>query len=107
MIEQTGVDGVTAARGAIGNPWIFQQARDLAAGRPMRIPTLQEQREVLAEHYRLAEEVYGPKRCSRLMRKFGIRYAKLHPQKDAVRSDFIAVKSGQEWQRVLEQWYVE
>jgi tRNA-dihydrouridine synthase B len=31
MIEQTGVDGVTAARGAIGNPWIFQHARLLAA----------------------------------------------------------------------------
>ena len=33
MMRQTGVDGVTVARGAIGNPWIFQQARELAAGR--------------------------------------------------------------------------
>src|SRR5262245_47923716 len=34
MIRFTGVDGVTVARGAIGNPWIFQQARALAAGLP-------------------------------------------------------------------------
>src|SRR5262249_12042525 len=34
MIRQTGVDGVTAARGAIGNPWIFAQARALASGKP-------------------------------------------------------------------------
>ncbi|MEQ8837434.1 MAG: tRNA-dihydrouridine synthase, partial [Lacipirellulaceae bacterium] len=38
MIEYTGVDGVTVARGAIGNPWIFQQARALAAGLPMPEP---------------------------------------------------------------------
>ncbi len=38
MIAQTGVDGVTAARGAIGNPWIFAQARALAAGLPLPEP---------------------------------------------------------------------
>ena len=38
MLIQTGVDGVTAARGAIGNPWIFRQARALAAGQPASIP---------------------------------------------------------------------
>ena len=30
MIAQTGVDGVTVARGSIGNPWIFQQTKALA-----------------------------------------------------------------------------
>ncbi len=38
MLTQTGVDGVTAARGAIGNPWIFSQARALAAGEPLPAP---------------------------------------------------------------------
>src|SRR5205085_2076507 len=33
MIRRTGVDGVTVARGAIGNPWIFSQCRALAEGR--------------------------------------------------------------------------
>ena len=32
VLRDTGVDGVTVARGAIGNPWIFEQAR---AGRRM------------------------------------------------------------------------
>ncbi len=32
MITETGVDGVTVARGAIGNPWIFSQCRALAEG---------------------------------------------------------------------------
>ena len=38
MIKETGVDGVTVARGAIGNPWIFQQARALATGQPLPDP---------------------------------------------------------------------
>src|SRR5215471_8897294 len=48
MIRQTGVDGVTVARGAIGNPWIFQQARAIAEGLPVpEPPTLFEQRRVI------------------------------------------------------------
>ena len=37
MLRQTGVDGVTAARGAIGNPWIFSHAR--GAGRRTAVAT--------------------------------------------------------------------
>ena len=33
MFAKTGVDGVSVARGAIGNPWIFPQIRALAEGR--------------------------------------------------------------------------
>ena len=63
MLHYTGVDGVTVARGAIGNPWIFAEARALAAGQPLPDPpTLFEQRDVIAEHYSLAEELYGPEK---------------------------------------------
>lgn len=107
MISQTGVDGVTAARGAIGNPWLFRQARALAAGEPIPPPGLAQQGEVLAEHYRLAEQTYGPKRCCRLMRKFGIKYSRLHPRADEVRAAFVSIRTPQQWQEVLEAWYAE
>ncbi len=108
MIQQTGVDGVTAARGAIGNPWIFSQARALAAGLPLPDPpTVPEQRAVIGEHYRLAEELYGPEHCGRQMRKFGIKYSQLHPHSQQVRDAFIAVRRPGEWRTVLDAWYAE
>jgi tRNA-dihydrouridine synthase B len=107
MFAQTGVDSVALARGAIGNPWIFLQIRALAEGREMPPPSLHQQREVIAEHYRLAGEIYGEKRCCALMRKFGIKYSRLHPQAEKVREAFIAVMEPQDWQDVLEKWYAE
>lgn len=106
MMRVTGVDGVTVARGAIGNPWIFREARALVAGKPLPPPpSVHEQREVLREHFVLAERTYGETRCGIPMRKFGIKYSMLHPQHDSVRADFVKVRSRAEWEAVLERWY--
>jgi tRNA-dihydrouridine synthase len=106
MFAQTGVDGALAARGAIGNPWIFRQVRALAAGEPVPAsPGLGEQREVIAEHYRLAEEIYGARRAASVMGKFGIKYSRLHPQAEQVRDAFATAHSSEQWWRVLEVWY--
>lgn len=37
MLAETDCDGVMAARGAMGNPWIFRQARELLEGRPVSV----------------------------------------------------------------------
>ena len=107
MLEETGVDGVLAARGAIGNPWFFQQARDLAAGLEPRHPALDEQRELIFRHYRLATATYGPKRASLILRNFGIRYARMHPHPSKVRQACISIKNEQDWFSFMKTWYGE
>lgn len=106
MIRETGVSGVTAARGSIGNPWIFAQARELLAGRSLPpAPTVAEQRNVIQMHFDFAREVYADSRVVRQLRKFGMRYADWHPLGDKVRAAFIQAKTVDGWKAVLTDWY--
>ncbi len=107
MIHQTGIDGVTVARGAIGNPWIFRQAKALADGDPLPPPpSIHEQRDVLTEHWELAESLYG-ERTAPWLRKFGMKYAASHPDYIAVRTAFTKVKDRLGWFDVLSRYYSE
>jgi tRNA-dihydrouridine synthase B len=105
MIAETGVDGVLAARGAIGNPWFFAQARDLAAGRTPRQPGLDEQRDVIYRHYRLACDAYDPRRGLKILRHFSLQYAKMHPRRTDLRNALVAVRTEAEWRAVIDAFY--
>lgn len=106
MMEQTGVDGVTVARGCIGNPWIFEQARELLAGRPpLEPPSVAEQGRVIREHFDLSLRVHGELLAPRLMRKFGIKFSELHPMGQPVRDAFIRAGNLPQWLAVLDEWY--
>jgi tRNA-dihydrouridine synthase B len=41
------------------------------------------------------------------MRKFGIKYSRLHPRFEAVRDAFVAVRAPDDWREVLRHWYAE
>ncbi|RLT01547.1 MAG: tRNA-dihydrouridine synthase family protein [Planctomycetota bacterium] len=102
MLRETGVDGVTAARGSIGNPWIFAQAAALLRGEPLpQPPRVYAQRDVICEHFRLAEQILPSDQVSKQLRKFCIHYSAWHPAAEAVRAAFIAVKNAADWHEVI------
>ncbi|WP_437225636.1 tRNA dihydrouridine synthase [Planctomicrobium sp. SH661] len=106
MLIQTGVDGVTIARGAIGNPWIFQQALAIWNGESHpAAPTVFEQRDVLLEHQSLAEQIYGPTRWFGTLRKFAFKYARLHPDFQNLRTRIGFVRTPSDWEELLQDHY--
>ena len=62
MHHETGCAGVMIARGSFGQPWIFDQTRDLLDGRPMRPdPSIEQRFAVALDHARMAND-YEPDR---------------------------------------------
>lgn len=106
MIRETGVDGVTVARGCIGNPWIFQECRALWSGDPLPPPpTVQQQREAIVAQFHDMIELHGPHRAAKILRKFGIKYSAHHPLRREVREAFITAKNPDDVYRIFDIWY--
>lgn len=77
MFDETGVDGVMIGRGAIGNPWIFEQSRHyLETGELLPEPTLEEKLNVCAEQLRKSVIHQGEKYGVVIMKKHYGQYLK-------------------------------
>jgi nifR3 family TIM-barrel protein len=59
MAQATGVDGVMIGRPALGNPWLFRDIRDAAAGRELRRPAVEDIRAAIHEHLRRELDLMG------------------------------------------------
>ena len=107
MLDITGVKAVAVARGCIGNPWIFRQARGLMAGEPAAPPSITDQRHALLEHFELSMRLWGERAASRMMRKFGIKFSAHHPDAEEVKNEFIRCRSAAEWREVIDRRYLD
>jgi len=105
MMDETGVDGVTVARGAIGNPFIFRECRALREGRSIVPPSVVEQREAMALHLQELLDLHNPVRAGAIFRKFGIAYADLHPLRAEVRQAFINTRTLADIHSTIAIWY--
>lgn len=86
MIDETGCDGVSVGRGAIGNPWIFAPA-------DRQHPTLDDRIEVSRRHLRLMVEHKGEFRGVREMRKHITQYFKAIPRVRAWRNRVVLMET--------------
>lgn len=77
MFDETGVDGVMIGRGAIGNPWIFEQTRHyLETGELLPEPTLKERLVLTANQLRKSVEHQGERYGVIIMKKHYGQYLK-------------------------------
>ena len=92
MKTETGCDGVMIGRGAVGNPWIFEQILCLNIGRPIQRPNLSERRRLMMEHYGALSDSFGPHRAALCMRGLLLRYTKGLPHSGRFRGLISKVK---------------
>ena len=87
MFEETGVDGVMIGRGAIGNPWIFRDAKAYrATGEVPPPPSWEERLSVVAEHLTLKCEWLGERKGVLEMRRMYGGYFKGFRNASALRT---------------------
>jgi nifR3 family TIM-barrel protein len=56
MKQLTGCNGVMIGRGAMGNPWIFKEAKQLARKETVSSPSVQERLEIMGRHLEMYRE---------------------------------------------------
>ena len=87
---ETGCDGVMIGRGAIANPWIFQQIKHfLKTGEHLPHPSVEEKINVCIEHLKLAVERRGEARGVLTFRKYYAGYLKGLPNVSFLRKDLM------------------
>jgi nifR3 family TIM-barrel protein len=106
MWRETGCDAVMIARGSFGNPWIFQQTRDLLSDRPARpAPGAAERFRVAMHHAKLALELQGDDRHTAVeFRKHLGWYTRGLPDAAELRKRLFQVTSMAEAERILSDY---
>ncbi len=104
MLEQTGCDGVTVARGALGNPWIFAEIQSAFSGEelPAR-PSPEEIAALMLEHLDMSVDLYGEEGGIKRFRKFFGWYTKGFHRIRPLRSEAFTCKTRAELAAIITQ----
>lgn len=105
MLEETGCDGIMIARGARGNPWLFQQIKAyLEQGILIPKPSLSKIKEMILRHARLSVEYKGEFVGIREMRKHVAWYTTGFTGSARLRSRVNEIESLKDLKQLLEEY---
>ena len=103
MLQETGVDAIMYARGAIGNPFIFKQTKALLEGTTLPEITTEEKVEKIMYHLSGLTDMLGEASACREMRKHVCAYLKGIKNSAKVRGQITSALSIEDYKRALEQ----
>ena len=106
MFEYTGVDGIMIGRGAMGNPWIFEQIEHyLETGEKLSKPSNQEKYEILKEHIKLDINYKGEKIAINEMRKHIACYTKNMPDSSNFRNEINHINTEEKLLKKIKEYF--
>lgn len=100
-IRDYGADGVMFARGAIGNPFIIRQTKDLLTSGTYKQADIKEKIQTAIHHLELAIGYYGESLACREMRKHVLAYLKGLKGGAKAKQEIAAAKTFKEYQQIL------
>ena len=108
MFEYTGVDGIMIGRGAMGNPWIFEQIEYyLKTGEKFQKPTNQQKYEILKKHIQLDIKEKGEVIALNEMRKHISWYTKNMKDSSTFRDQINHTNNKERLMELIEKYFKE
>jgi len=101
MFEETGCDGVLVSRGTLGQPWIAEDIRNLAAGKPVHKRSLEEIRQELLDHVNWIESYRSGRGAVVDVRRVGCWYFKKSQGTKEFRRAIARVESLEEAREII------
>jgi nifR3 family TIM-barrel protein len=105
MRRQTGCDAVMIGRGAVGNPWIFQQVLNMERGQAATPPDLDQRRDLIMKHFQLLSELLGEQRAAGSMRGLLLAYTKGLPYSSRFRHRLSQIKDLETLTRITDAYF--
>ncbi|MFA5513794.1 MAG: tRNA dihydrouridine synthase DusB [Sphaerochaetaceae bacterium] len=103
MVKKTNVDGVMFARGALGNPFIFSETKNLFLSKEPVTIGFETRVETVLEHLRLLIVDEGEEQACRIMRKHASLYLKGIAHSSQIKQALVTAISYTEYEEILKR----
>ena len=107
MVSKTGCDGVMVGRGAIGNPWIFEEIAARLEAREYTPPTLSERLEACLRHIKMISADKGEITGGAEIKKHAVMYIKGVRSAASVRDSIMKSHSTAEIEEIIKNLMAE